>query len=346
MRDRLHRGRWSEGPDLDVVVEGDAVAVARRLPGEVVVHPDFGTATWTAPQGLVDLVTARRESYPSPGALPVVEPADLAADLARRDFTVNAIALRLWPEPAGLLTDPLGGAEDLKAGLLRAHHPRSFADDPTRLLRAARYGTRLGLRLEEATASWARSADVDSVAGERWLAEWRLLLTEPDPQAALGWLCGAGWTAPLGLLSDPPPLVLLDALEDGWLGSLALVGGPRPLHLPAWLQARYDALRAPGPDLGVDDLALEASVAAMSALRRRVLALRQPALADALARGEALAAEPPLLRGRDLIAVGMAPGPAVGEALRRLRRAQRLEGLQDREAALTLLRAEGLFDGA
>ncbi len=341
VRDRLRSGRWEQGPDLDVVVEGDAVAVARRLPGDVVVHPAFGTATWRAPSGDVDLVTARSEAYAAPGALPDVAPADLDADLRRRDFTVNALALRLWPEPAGVLVDPLGGASDLSAGLLRALHPRSFADDPTRILRAARYATRLGLALHPATRAWMEAADVASVSGERWLAEWRQVLAEPDPAAVLRWLGEEGWSGRLGLLADPPPLRAFDGLEDGWLGALAAAGGERPLGLPEGFQARCEALRAPPPPLEGDDLELEQAVGPMDPLRRAVLAVRRPDLAPALARGAALAAEPPLLRGADLLAAGLPPGPAVGEALRRVRRAQRLEGVCTPDSALALLRAEG-----
>src|ERR1700754_5123972 len=134
--------------ELDFVVEGDAVAVARRaakrLGGRVVVHDRFGTATVEAPEATFDLAGARRESYERPGALPAVElGAPLDEDLARRDFTVTAIALHLAD---GELTFHAGAREDLGARRLRVLHDASFRDAPTRLLRLARYAARLGFQ--------------------------------------------------------------------------------------------------------------------------------------------------------------------------------------------------------
>ena len=123
--------------ELDLVVEGDAAAVARRaarrLGGHVVAHERFGTATVRAPAASFDVVSARTESYERPGALPDVRPgASIEEDLRRRDFAVNAIALRLADGEE--IAFP-GAREDLAAGRLRVLHPRSFEDDPTRLHR-------------------------------------------------------------------------------------------------------------------------------------------------------------------------------------------------------------------
>src|SRR3954447_10430159 len=137
--------------DLDVAIEGDAREVARelaaRLGGEAVEHERFGTATVRADALTVDLASPRRESYAHPGALPEVEPAPLDEDLARRDFTVNAMAAALDSERLGELRDPHGGRGDLEAGVIRVLHPKSFIDDPTRLLRAVRYEARFGFRM-------------------------------------------------------------------------------------------------------------------------------------------------------------------------------------------------------
>src|SRR4051812_3391282 len=130
--------------DLDVAVEapGEAVAaLARRIDPGARVHDRFGTATALAAGGQVDLAATRAELYPSPGALPQVRPATIAEDLARRDFTVNAMAVPLTAELR--LVDPHGGLDDLQAARLRVLHDRSFIDDPTRALRAARYAARL-----------------------------------------------------------------------------------------------------------------------------------------------------------------------------------------------------------
>jgi tRNA nucleotidyltransferase (CCA-adding enzyme) len=180
-----------EPHELDFVVEGDAAPVARhaaeRLGGEVVVHDRFGTATVRSPAGIFDVVSARRERYERPGALPDVEPgASLAEDLARRDFTVNAIAAGV---AEGALTAHPGAFEDLDERRLRVLHDRSFFDDPTRMLRLARYAARLGFAIEPATDALAAAAvaggAVATVTGSRLGAELRLLLDEPQPEALL-----------------------------------------------------------------------------------------------------------------------------------------------------------------
>src|SRR5690242_2407442 len=132
--------------ELDLVVEGDAAAVAahaaERLGGRAVVHERFGTATVQTPAATFDLASARTERYPAPGALPEVRTgASLAEDLARRDLTINAIALALAD---ATLTEWPGALDDLAAGVLRVLHDGSFRDDPTRMLRLARYAGRLG----------------------------------------------------------------------------------------------------------------------------------------------------------------------------------------------------------
>jgi tRNA nucleotidyltransferase (CCA-adding enzyme) len=175
--------------DFDVVVEGDAIPVARRaaasLGGEAVVHERFGTATVRAGGIVFDVAGARRETYARPGALPDVElGATLAEDLARRDFTVNTLALRLGD---GELAGWPGAQEDLDARVLRVLHDASFTDDPTRLVRLARYAGRLGFAIEEHTARLAAAAvaggALETVTGERLSAELRLLAREPQPAA-------------------------------------------------------------------------------------------------------------------------------------------------------------------
>ncbi|HXF50564.1 MAG TPA: hypothetical protein VNM43_02645, partial [Dehalococcoidia bacterium] len=145
--------------DLDLVVEGPAMevaaAVASACRARLVAHPRFGTASLQTAAGRVDLVTARSERYPHPGALPVVEPAGIEDDLARRDFTIHAMAVRLWPEPDEFL-DPFGGRADLEARLIRVLHDASFRDDATRALRAFRYAARLDFAVEPHTLDLVR----------------------------------------------------------------------------------------------------------------------------------------------------------------------------------------------
>jgi tRNA nucleotidyltransferase (CCA-adding enzyme) len=173
--------------ELDLVVEGDAVAVARRaaqrLGGTVTVHERFGTATVANDGFAFDVAGARRERYPQPGALPEVDlGATLHEDLARRDFTVNAIAVRLED---GALTEWEGARDDLAAGVLRVLHPRSFVDDPTRILRLARYAARLGFEPDPATDALIDPALFATVSGDRVGRELRLLLEEPWPAEQL-----------------------------------------------------------------------------------------------------------------------------------------------------------------
>ena len=191
--------------ELDVVVEeeegegspfGHAAAslahgLASRLgtPAETNEHERFGTAIVEWDAGRIDVATARRERYASPGALPEVEPAPLTEDLRRRDFTINALALALDGERPGELQGAPHALEDLRAGRLRVLHERSFLDDPTRLWRLARYGARLGFAVEEGTARLAAAAVArgapGTVSGARVGAELRLALAEPDPLATL-----------------------------------------------------------------------------------------------------------------------------------------------------------------
>src|SRR4051812_38115951 len=169
--------------DLDLAVEGEALPVAQAL-GEVIAeHGRFGTAEVVAPDGgRVNLVRTRAEDYPRPRALPEVRPAGIDEDLARRDFTLNAIAIRL---PDGELRAVDHALEDLAARRLRVLHEHSFQDDPTRLLRLARYATRLGLAIEGHTAALANKATLRTISGDRVGNEVRLALAEPDPIAAL-----------------------------------------------------------------------------------------------------------------------------------------------------------------
>ena len=147
--------------DLDFSVVGDGVAIANRLArkteGKITVHPQFGTATVVTDRCRVDLVTARREEYPEPGSLPRVTAGSIEDDLARRDFTINAMALRVWPEGEGIL-DPMCGLDDLESGTVRVLHSQSFVDDPTRMFRAVRYEQRFGFRIDDGTLQLIASA--------------------------------------------------------------------------------------------------------------------------------------------------------------------------------------------
>ena len=176
--------------DLDLVTEAEAGEIAALIGHVEGIHARFRTATATLGSVRVDVAEARREVYAEPGALPEVEPASLSEDLARRDFSVNAMALPLEEAPA--LIDPLGGLRDLKGGVLRALHEDSFRDDPTRALRAARYGARLGFDLAPQTKSMLRDVDLSTVSPDRVEAEIRRTMSESTAPEALDLLAAWG----------------------------------------------------------------------------------------------------------------------------------------------------------
>jgi tRNA nucleotidyltransferase (CCA-adding enzyme) len=176
--------------DIDLAVEGDLRPLAEALGGELVEHERFATASVRLDSLQLDLARARAESYEQPGALPTVRPASIKEDLARRDFTVNAMAAPLRPEPA--LLDPHGGVGDLSAGVLRVLHPRSFVDDPTRGLRAARYAARFDFELEPETGRLLRDADLGTVSADRVEAELRKIAAEDAAPRALELIRGWG----------------------------------------------------------------------------------------------------------------------------------------------------------
>lgn len=193
--------------DLDFNVEGDAIVCARKIesifPARLTAHNRFGTATLSAVASLpeavtLDFVSARHESYPEPGALPVVAWGSLREDLARRDFSINTLAL---PLKAALTTaseardiahlaalwrsqllDYCGGLADLDARVVRILHPRSFIDDPTRIFRAARYLERTSGSLSDETEEALRTAVMagvfTTIRAERIWRELRLVFTD------------------------------------------------------------------------------------------------------------------------------------------------------------------------
>lgn len=205
--------------DIDMVVEGDAISLVRRLRrrfgGETRSHAQFGTAKWlVAPEvwhnvapgaslahlpEMIDFVTARTEFYTEPTALPEVERGSIKLDLHRRDFTINTLAVRLDGAHLGELLDFYGGRRDLRLGLIRVLHSLSFVDDPTRILRAVRLEQRLGFRIEERTAELIQAAlpMLNRVTGDRIRNELEMCLLEPQPAPILARLDELGVLAQL-----------------------------------------------------------------------------------------------------------------------------------------------------
>jgi len=354
--------------DIDLAVEGDvrsaARELARRLDGDVVGHDRFGTATVHAPDLRVDLAMTRKERYPRPGALPEVEPATLTADLARRDFSINAMAIALQGDELGHLHDPFGGVRDLTAGIVRVLHERSFVDDPTRLLRALRYETRLGFQLDPETERLAREAAARSllrlVSGPRVRDELLPLLEEIEliPRA-LRRMRELGIDRSLHpALTADPQLAADAALAANVVGAsrrlsaLAALLARDPEGAREWLDEL--ALRAPARD-AVERAARRgrqlATLLGIGELRPsqiyELLAPEPPeALAVALALGapqRAIADYVNRLRhvqleisGRDLVAAGVPESPLIGRALRavlRLKLDGRVSGREEELAA-------------
>ncbi len=175
--------------DLDITVEGNGIRLADHLaklyPGSTVAHyPAFKTATVRLPDGRrVDLATARKETYTRGGAYPKVSPSKIKDDLFRRDFTINATALSINPDDSGKLLDPFKGMADLKSKKIRVLHAQSFVDDPTRILRAARFMARLGFTLEAKTLKLLKSAIerkvLDTITPQRYLKDFKKIEAEP-----------------------------------------------------------------------------------------------------------------------------------------------------------------------
>jgi tRNA nucleotidyltransferase (CCA-adding enzyme) len=195
--------------DFDIVVEGDAIKLGKMLVKEhgskLTSHTAFRTATWFTTQasnGFLDLITARSESYDRPGALPIVKPSTIQDDLRRRDFTINAMAMRIDGDHFGELVDPVHGRHDLDRGLIRVLHPRSFIDDPTRMLRAVRYEVRYGFQIVPETFSLINDearAVLSQLSGERLRHEFDLMFGEENVESMLA------RSAELGLLKAIHP---------------------------------------------------------------------------------------------------------------------------------------------
>jgi tRNA nucleotidyltransferase (CCA-adding enzyme) len=190
-----------ENLDLDVVIEGDGLAFAERFAAErglrVKVHRRFGTAVLVWSRALhVDITSARTEYYQRQGALPTVERSSLRQDLFRRDFSINAMAVCINPECFGTIADPFGGLYDLERGVIRSLHSLSFVEDPTRVLRAARFAERFGFTVDHSTDALMRQAVdmemLDEVSGARLREELLDIVDEPGVAAILERLREAG----------------------------------------------------------------------------------------------------------------------------------------------------------
>jgi tRNA nucleotidyltransferase (CCA-adding enzyme) len=342
--------------DVDLAVEGDGPRTARelaaRLGGDVVPHERFGTATVRAGTLAFDVAATRTETYPEPGVLPVVEPAGLAADLGRRDFTVNAMAAALQGDELGHLHDPHDGCADLDSRTIRVLHDRSFIDDPTRLLRAVRYEVRLDFRIDEATEELVKEAvrrdALATVSGPRIRDELLDLLAEQAAPRGVARLVELGLLESLGgSLNQDAELIASARLGAGETGAdpalsaLAALLSPEPDA--EWVESL--GLRAEDRDAVVRAASKASQLAKLvrpelpaSAIHALLHCEHPETLALTLAYG---APGGPILRyladlqgvqleitGDDLVAAGIPESPALGRALQETLR-KKLDGELD-----------------
>jgi len=361
--------------DLDVSVEGDAIALAGSLAarhGAVVdkTHEAFGTATVTLANGSqVDLATSRSETYEQPAALPAVVPAGIHQDLLRRDFTINAMAAPLAPDGFGEIVDPCGGVADITARRIRILHPDSFVDDPTRIFRAVKFARRFDFALDEGTAGAARRAASSGVValltGARVRNELAAALREEEPVSVLAGLHDLGaltaLTIPFPFDEDTRAFVaraatfvapsdadrqrsLLIAWLD-WMESDAAA-------LMAWLMLPGEFARDVGSVSAVAEALADRAPAALKPSEWHPLLAGAcpdilPALgarygasahAELVAHYHRFASLRPFVTGDDLRDLGYEPGPGLGAILRLVFDAQLDGRVEDREAAVRLAR--------
>ncbi|GAB4217592.1 MAG: CBS domain-containing protein [Synechococcales cyanobacterium] len=362
-------GCLSPDPDMDVVVVAqagmDAVTLGQRCVERdpelhLTVHEAYRTVTVTWPDGRwIDMATARTEFYPAPGDPPQVSPSDLRQDLARRDFSINALALKMTIADQGSLVDLFQGEADLAQRHLRILHPHSFVEDPTRIFRASRFVARLGFRLDPWTERMMQttlsSGIHDGRGGFRLRRECEYLLDTPTWPTAFAvlhqwgaWRCldpGWQWSGALARAvrrterwfsyfarRDPH-------LATEWRVSLkleaALMGQADPitvaqrLHLPGHRLSLLTAalalrqrLQSWSPEVTagwVDHELAKVGIPTLIVVAAQVSPPLRRLLQRYLTRWRP---QKTLLSGKDLMALGLQPGSQFQEILAAVRAAQ------------------------
>ena len=343
--------------DIDIMASGNADRLVKSIRGErdVTVRKSSAFGTWSLTvRGLeVDLSTARRETYERPGELPTVFPGTVDDDLARRDFSINAMAISLGEDSWGDLLDPHDGAADLERGLIRVLHDRSFEDDATRMLRAIRYACRLDIRLEDRTALLLEGGlpCISTISPDRVRHEVERIFREPRASAMIEMAGRLGVLAAIHprLRADPATLREIGAnpRNHAWrpellLGSMVQSVADSEVESvverlnmnAAWAQIVRDVttVHARLPELE-DESVTKSGVYQLlrdfhlHAVESCALAATSPIVAERLRLYlDELRHVRPLLGGDDLKAMGVREGPDVGLLLEKLLNA-RLDGL-------------------
>jgi tRNA nucleotidyltransferase (CCA-adding enzyme) len=230
--------------DLDIAVEGDGIkfaeTLAEKFNAKIISHKRFGTATITLKAHLkIDIATARKEFYPEPAALPVVNKGSIKDDIFRRDFTINTLAIAINKDNFGQLQDLFKGKSDILKRKVRILHNLSFIDDPTRILRAVRFEKRYDFKIEPDTLKQLKEAVklkmLFAVEPQRLRDELILMLKEKEPLKALKRLeelAGLGFINPALKLSGKTEKFLGSCQEQvKWFKSKFA----QHRHLDSWL---------------------------------------------------------------------------------------------------------------
>ncbi|MDR2573205.1 MAG: CBS domain-containing protein [Desulfovibrio sp.] len=231
--------------DIDIVVEGNGIALARELArqlnGRVREHQKFLTSVVIyhnsrGEEARIDVATARLEYYEYPAALPTVELSSLKMDIFRRDFSINALAVRLDGANFGLLADFFGGWQDIKDRIIRVLHTLSFVEDPTRCLRAVRFEQRYAFRIGTGTEKLIKSALslklMERLSPARLFNEYRHICQEANPPACFARLQEIGILSAMSptLVLTPTRTALIQQLKEtlAWYALLYLQETARP----------------------------------------------------------------------------------------------------------------------
>mgnify|MGYP000675221854 CR=1 FL=1 len=389
VRDLLMR---VENFDIDIVVEGDGIRLAeefeKRFPCRIRTHRKFGTAIILFPDGLkVDVATARLEVYESPAALPKVERTSLKADLYRRDFTINTLALRLNSANFGELVDFFGGIKDIKDKVIRVLHNLSFVEDPTRIFRAIRFEQRFKFQIAKHTQNLMRNAVemglIDRLSGGRIFSELVLILEEDNPIPALKRMKDFSLFPLLHphLQFDEErmrlfeqihqvinwfDLLFLEERYDRWLIYFyGLIDGLSETHTIELCDRLMMNERLKKKVLEGREQALQSLLQFFSwnqqgrePKRSEIFALLDPLSTEVKLFMMGKTTQPttrrsislyftqlkdtkPLLRGSDLIQLGMKPGPLIKKSLEKLRKARLDEEVKTREDEIKYLMETG-----
>ncbi len=334
-----------KGPDIDIMVVGDAIPIAQRLSekfkGRLKVYKEFKTASVEIGEKRIDLASARKEFYPAPAQLPVVKPGTLFEDLKRRDFSINAIALGISKDNFGEVVDPFNGIRDIRRRHICILHKDSFIDDPTRIFRALRYKNRLGFRLEKNTEALMKEAIeqgmIQRLSGMRILNELKLIFSETSYYKTVKDLIkykiyqvkpgDIKFLPRAGALKYLFFLALID-----WLGSFLSKYEKGIVNDIKELKTKVSQLKKAKKKSEVYYL--------LSSLRDEVIGIipsLYPELKEVIQVYKSLKKVKPLIRGDDLQELGMRPGPDIKQILKKAFALQIDCGIKDREELLKRL---------